>query len=260
MSLSPTIDALITSVIPGLFCDTRELVNYGQINGLSETIAQTTQLMQVSSVSKLAGQINLIIQFMKAADPKRIAIKSSWFARFTGANLERRVRFEVAKVSLDELIEQAGVTSKTVSEAITAMDSLINQNREQTEELRTYIEAGKQYLQANPQDQASQQAEHLSFENPHERFARRLSNLSALLASHEMSVIQLRLVRAQAIDLLDRFVETTTVLIPVWQQHKVALSSATTLDPAMVAAATKAHDALQLSLANSVASFNRKSI
>jgi len=62
----------------------------------------------------------------------------------------------------------------------------------------------------------------------------------------------MKLSRAQAVDLLDRFQETVTVLVPVWRQHALALLTTKHMSPAMIAAASKAHQDLLASLADSL--------
>jgi RecA/RadA recombinase len=67
-----------------------------------------------------------------------------------------------------------------------------------------------------------------------------------------MSVTQMMLTRAQAVDMLDRFTETSSVLVPVWRQHTLALISTKSMSPSMVAEASKAHQALMRSLSQSL--------
>jgi hypothetical protein len=62
----------------------------------------------------------------------------------------------------------------------------------------------------------------------------------------------MKLTRAQALDMLDRFGETSSVLVPVWRQHTLALITTTNMSPAMVEEATKAHRALMRSLSSSL--------
>jgi len=67
-----------------------------------------------------------------------------------------------------------------------------------------------------------------------------------------MSLLQMKLTKAQALDMQDRFNETISVLVPVWRQHTLALITNGKMSPAMVAEATKAHSALMKSLADSL--------
>jgi plasmid stabilization system protein ParE len=238
------------------FSDTAKISKYGDMQGMSETIAKTTSLMEQSPVSQLAGRIKQIISYLSDADPQAIQVKATWWGKLTGSALENRLRFEVARESLEETLADASKWSDKTEKAIELIDRLLSQNEAETAALKLHIEAGKTYLQENPESGKPVEGA-MSFENPRDRFIRRLQNLSALLASHEMSVLQLRLVRGQALDLLDRFVETTTVLVPVWRQHSLAIASSTNLDPKMVAAATAAHNALQKSLASSLISLDK---
>jgi hypothetical protein len=62
----------------------------------------------------------------------------------------------------------------------------------------------------------------------------------------------MRLTKAQAIDMLDRFEETSRVLVPVWRQHALALTSSTAVSAAQAAEAIKAHEVLTQSFAKSM--------
>lgn len=42
-------------------------------------------------------------------------------------------------------------------------------------------------------------------------------------------------------DMLDRFTETSSVLVPVWRQHTLALITTKSMSPSMVAEASKEH-------------------
>jgi len=41
--------------------------------------------------------------------------------------------------------------------------------------------------------------------------------MATLLASNEMGIIQMRMTRAQAVDMLDRYNEAVKVMVPVWR-------------------------------------------
>jgi hypothetical protein len=88
--------------------------------------------------------------------------------------------------------------------------------------------------------------------NPRARFSRRLANLATLQHSHDLSIMHMKIVQANAIDILDRFKETEKIMVPVWQEHTLALLTAKHMNPEMIAQATQAHTALMTSLNKSI--------
>jgi uncharacterized protein YaaN involved in tellurite resistance len=230
-----------------LFTDSEAIGRYGRSAIGQDAMAEFSNLMEGSPVSRLASSLAEIIAKLSDADPKKITEKPSWFARIRGSALEAKVRYHVARDDLEKTLEEAEGAAQGVRDAVAALNRLMEVHKAEAEHLQSYINAGRDYLDQNP-DAGKPDASELTFDNPRERFARRLANLATLLASHEMSLTQMKLTRAQAVDLLDRFEETSRVLIPVWRQHTLALATTKHMSQEMLAEATKAHDALMNSL------------
>jgi len=237
--------------LPKVFSDTSLISSYGSAGAGNKALTAYSDLMEGSPVTKLAEKIGEIVTKLADADPQRLAKKPTWVERFTGKTVETHVRYQVARKQLDELLVQAEGIAQRVRDTLTALEALLANHREEVERLTAHIQAGRDYLNENP-DAGKPAQGSLEFDNPRERFARKLANLATLLASHEMSVTQMKLTRAQAVDMLDRFNETGSVLVPVWRQHTLALLTSKSMNPAMVAEATKAHQALMRSLAQSM--------
>lgn len=64
--------------------------------------------------------------------------------------------------------------------------------------------------------------------------------------------MQMKLARAQAVDMLDRFTETVSVLVPVWRQNTLALITTKNMSPELIASATRAHQELMRNLSSSL--------
>ena len=103
-------------------------------------------------------------------------------------------------------------------DTLKVVDQTLSTHEAETARLDYLIRAGHEYLDENPAAGVAA-ARQMEFDKPRERFARKLANLATLRASHAMSAMQMKLTRAQAVDMLDRFSETTSVLVPVWRQH-----------------------------------------
>ena len=153
------------------------------------------------------------------------------------------------------MLKNTASIAEGVYDTLTAIDKLITQHHQEVATLGVHIQAAREYLSELPPKPATSASENdvTQFDRPKERFARKVANLAALEASHQMSLMQLKLTQAQAIDMLDRFNETTRVLVPVWRQHTMVLLSSSKMSPEMMAQANTAHEALMKSLSTSLA-------
>ncbi len=253
-----TVDRLKSEVLPALFRDPEALGEYGAGESSADALHELSSLIESNVVAVLAGKIGEVVAKLADANPQQIARQPSWFDRLLGREVERQVRYQLARKALDELLNEAEDLAERVYEAVDALDDLLVTHRAEVGHLRACIRAGREFLDENPHV-GLPVADALAFDRPRERFARKLANLVTLLSSHEMSVTQMQLTRAQAVDMLDRFHETSRVLVPVWRQHTLALAAARNMDPAMVAEATKAHHALMRSLSQSLEGFDNQS-
>lgn len=254
------VERLKATVLPDLFRDPATIGEYGRLGvdaggSPRDALSQLSDLMEGSPVSRLAGQIGDLVAKLTDADPQKIAKPASWLQRLTGQSVEVHVRYQVARKELDDLLAAAEGAAQGVRDAVTAIDRLLDLHRTEADQLEGYILAGQEFLAENP-SAGYPAAGGMQFDNPRERFARKLANLATLLASHQMSVTQMQLTKAQALDMLDRFEETARVLVPVWRQHTLALTTTKNMSPGMVTEATRAHDALLKSLAKSMEGLN----
>ena len=239
---------LKSRVLPALFLNPSELGQYGRTSGSAKSMAELGDLLENSPLSRLASSIAAIVGGLTDADPKKLAKKPTWLERVTGQSVETHVRYHAARKHLDTLLEEARAAAQAVHDAVGAIDRLMSTHETEASDLQAYIQAGQEYLAENP-DAGKAATGEIEFGNARERFARKLANLSTLLASHQLSVTQMKLTKGNALDMLDRFEETERVLVPVWRQHSLTLATSKNMNAAMVAEATKAHEALVKSLA-----------
>ncbi|MDR8092959.1 toxic anion resistance protein [Burkholderia gladioli] len=246
-----SVEELKTTVLPALFASTGDLSSYGAASSGADSLTKISDLMESGAVSALAAKIQEIVAKLADADPRRIAKPATWFERITGMQVERRVRYEFARRDLDDLLSESEVHAQRVRDTVHALDQMIQGHAVETSNLKAYIQAGREYLDENPEAGAIQSGA-VEFERTRDRFARKLANLATLLTSLEMSAAQMKLARAQAVDMLDRFSETATILVPIWRRHTLALIQTKHMSPAMVAEAANAHQALIRSLTKSL--------
>lgn len=242
-------------LIPRLFEQPSLISSYGTNSEQSNSLNEFSQLMEQGSVGKLSMEIESIIHMLGHADPQKIARPTAGFGKWLddlmGKSIENKVLYEQARNSLDAMINNAQVIAKSVEQMLISIEHLIAQHRTEVDQLSKYIQAGREFLAEHPQATPDEVGV-TQFDRPYERFARKLTNLATLEASHKMSLMQLKLTQAQAIDMLDRFTETTQVLIPVWRQHTLGLITHSSMSPEMMAQANAAHEALMKSLTNSL--------
>nr|WP_083747150.1 hypothetical protein [Burkholderia sp. M701] len=225
--------------------------SWGSVSDGADAIDEVSGAIEGSPVSRLSAKLAEIVESMRTADPRILAKKPNWLSRKLGFAVEARVKYKVARKSIDEDIQEATAFEGDVRDALEKMSSMLASHRERSNTIRFHLAAGHLYLSRNPDAGRPDQAE-MIFEDNRARFSRRLANLATLLTSHGMTEVQLRLGRSSGFDMLDRFVQLTQVLVPVWRQHTLSLISATHEDPELVAAASRAHDALMAGLASSV--------
>ncbi|EGE2353544.1 protein KlaA [Escherichia coli] len=247
----PSVDELKKTVLPGLFLDARAISHYGDSAVSSGAMDRYSSMMEKNAVTELARTLSGIVSALVQADPQRIDSKPSWLSRFTGKHLETQVRYQQACQEVELLVNRGEYWLSHVSETLQALDDLLAIYQSEIRHLNTFIQAGREYLEDSSAE-TMPEANSIVFDNSRERLARKIVNLATLLSSHEMTEIQLKMTQAQCIDMMDRFNETTKVLVQVWRQHTLSLNTTKNIDPSIVKQATGAHEALLSSLHKSL--------
>ena len=242
------LEPLLKDTIPALFADPRLIADYGDEGGLSGVVASPVQgLGEKTPVAALSDKLARMVDCMRDADPRALAAKPSWLERLTGRALEREVLHQVASQTIESLMADAEGASQAVGEQVRDLDRLLAEQEVRIRRLEVLIHAGRSYLTSNPAAGVPPEGA-LEFDQPRQRFERRLANLATVQAAGEITLHQLRLTRAQSLELLDRFSETVRVLVPLWRQGQRSVAGAH-VESTQVETATKAHQALKKSLA-----------
>ncbi|KAB2912569.1 MAG: hypothetical protein F9K30_20585, partial [Dechloromonas sp.] len=190
------------------------ITNFCNVSSASAGIEALSAAMEQAPTSLLAGKIAEIVAKLGEADPRNVAEKPGWIARVTGSALEGKVRYQVSRKAVDTLIEEAERLSEHVVSLVGKLEEMMAAHAKESRQLELKMIAGKLFLERNPQAGMPPEGE-IAFDNPRERFARRLASMAALFSSNEMSLTQMKLTRAQAIDMVERFHEISSVLVPV---------------------------------------------
>lgn len=242
--------------IPGLLLNAGAISQYGDSALSSKAMDKYSNLLEKDAVTALSGALSRIVSALADADPRSISNNPSWFSRFTGKHLEKRVRYQHARERVEVLINEGNGYLTHVEETLVALEELLETYVSEIRRLKVYIQAGQEYLSDSTEEKENEDLS-LFFDKPRERFARRLANLATLLASHEMATMQMEITRGSCIDISDRFNETVRVLVPVWRQHTLSLLTVNNIDPSIVKKANQAHEALLKSLRQNLEGFQK---
>ncbi|EIE4519385.1 toxic anion resistance protein [Escherichia coli] len=240
--------------IPGLLLNAGAISHYGDSAISSKAMDKYSNLLEKDAVSALSGALSRIVSALAEADPRSISSNPSWFSRFTGKHLEKRVRYQHAREKVETLINEGNGYLTYVDETLLALEELLETYVSEIRRLKLYIQAGQEFLRYSTEEKNNEELGFL-LDKPRERFARRLANLTTLLASHEMATMQMEITRGSCIDIADRFNETIKVLVPVWRQHTLSLLTVNNTDPTIVKKANQAHEALLKSLRQNLEGF-----
>lgn len=194
-----SIDVIKTQEIPALFRDNVRIAEFGGGGNGGALLQKSAEVMEAGSVNALADGIRQIVAALADADPNKVTKRASWLDKLLGREIERNVRYQVAKKNLDKLLSQTESVAQQVRTTLQGLDAIVGAHEEERARLQVYIDAGKQFLQENPHAGLETGSE-LQFDKPRERFQRKLANLVTLLASHEMTATQMRLSRSVAMD------------------------------------------------------------
>ena len=236
-----TVEQLKRDVLPTLFAGRTDIGRYGPADLAS---ASAEPAWQDGSANALAQALAELVSRLSEHDPNALLQRAGWWERFTGADIEDRLRRRIAMGSNGDVLARIEREAIAVRASVDRLDAQLHEHDVQGVRLQVYIDAGVQELPATV-DSADDAP---VLDRPVERLQRRVANLTALLASHSMSRMQVQLARSNAIDLLDRYSETVQILLPIWRQTIQALHNSDNASPQMIASAAQAQDQLKQAL------------
>lgn len=171
------------------------------------------EMLKSSPVSEASKMTSEIVANMKALDGKNILQEQKWFHKFTGADLEAKLKFEIGIKTISNNVSKLREIAMQISHLgrkllIVAKD--INENQPKIAKI---INLAKTSLNKD----------HNCDPFLRERFERMLGNLMAYEASN---MIMLENAKASLKNLKmwqDRILEITNVLFPVWQNSALGI-------------------------------------
>ncbi|MBV1688184.1 hypothetical protein KRR38_10990 [Novosphingobium sp. G106] len=177
-----------------------------------------------------------VVTALQRLDPERVARKQSWFHRFTGADLEARLEFEVSIATIGNEMRKLTMAAQDADRARQLM-------RLETAKLEDAHPRNEALILAT-RELLSRGAEKADTS----RLERRLGNLEALHASNQLGRAQMMLSVDHLSDLLDRYRDIEQLLFPVWQQHALSVAQSA-VTPAELTEQVSALELAQSSLA-----------
>ncbi|MCW7541256.1 protein KlaA [Aquabacterium sp. A7-Y] len=244
-------------LLPKVFANPSLIGEFGSVATDEDSLASVFTLMEQSPVIALGVKLAEIGAVLRGADPRRITRKAAWLKRMFALDDEVRAGYEAAGRRLEPLLQEAERAADRVRGTVRILEQAVASTEARLRSVQAHHLAAVDYLSEHP-EAGVPGAGAFEYDRPRDRLQRRLLHLKTLEATLALSLPQLQLARAQAIEQLDRFGQFSSVLLPVWQQHVVSLMAAQHADREVVAAATKAHEAVMRSLAGSAKTMARR--
>lgn len=107
--------------MPALFASPATIGEYGAGIDGADSLNELSNLMEHGAVAALADKISQIVAKLADADPRKIAEKPTWFEKMLGREVERQVRYQVARKTLDQLLDEAEGVAQRVRDTLRAL-------------------------------------------------------------------------------------------------------------------------------------------
>lgn len=195
-----------------------------------------SNLLNSAPARDIRTSANDLIAMLEEVDLQKMLRKQGLVGRFTGADVEARLEFELASHRVADLFRQltrAAQAGRRIREILdkTRLELIDEQGR-----LALVISDARLLLSQSVGSDLSLIA----------RFERRLANIMALEAANTLTIQQIELSASVLASLLDRFTDIETLLLPLWQRNALAIihGEAITSRSSVVTAFLDAHSNL----------------
>lgn len=171
------------------------------------------QLLSVADATVMQKAIQGALVLLRKLDVDALLKRQGFLARLTGADIEARLRLEVAAQQVAACFEQMERAALRARQLVAAMAAERHAMAQDMDPLCEIITEGHRLLSGAAGAEPKLRA----------RFERRLANLTALEAANRLAIEQFRLSETGLMAMLDRYTDMATVVIPLWRQHLFAL-------------------------------------
>lgn len=176
------VELITEKTIPALMLNPMLIGEYGKFQADKARDGVIDRLLGVSPSTGLSESIRSVVLCLVDADPKTVSHKPGFWSKFTGSADAGRVRFEVAKGSIETLLANATKEADRVRTIVASIDGLIQQLLEETVFIELHVQAAHQFMASGGrgEDATRQAANGYELETVKERFSRRVLSLQAL--------------------------------------------------------------------------------
>ena len=175
-----------------------------------------TDLLTATPAKDMRLKMEQTIGLLEAVDHTEFLKKQSWYARFTGADVEARLRFELSSQDVVTKVTELRLAAENGRRIYRLLESAKSELLLEQTRLETVIADAKALLQ---RDEGAD-------EFVRARYERRLANIVAINVSNVSTIEQIELSKAILKTLIDRFTDVDTTLFPLWQRNVLALAQA----------------------------------
>ncbi|WNL48354.1 hypothetical protein RKE25_22745 (plasmid) [Dyella sp. BiH032] len=176
----------------------------------NEMIKAANEEMAAAPTSALSDALERLMDGVKAADPRPLQDKPSFWARFTGAYLQRRVEYARSREALPNLATEASDACERVRHLKNVLEGTIAETEQERLRQTVLMEEGRRATASIPSHER-------------DRHLRRLANLDTYILSLGLTVEQMRLAIANSDHLIARFEEARGTLLPLFDHHTFAV-------------------------------------
>ena len=170
-------------------------------------------LLEGTPARSLSESIANLVRSLQKLDVDRVNRRFTWLERFTGADLEARIAFDIAARHLSIEMAEVAASAERARAVLSALHGDQPRLAAATIAYATLLAATLAFLEA-----------HSGEAGDVDRLRRRAANLQALQASSQMSETQIELAIDGLTGLLDRYADVEQLLLPVWQQHALTIA------------------------------------
>lgn len=185
-----------------------------------EEAAKTTSfdadLLQTRPAQDMRAKILEINGLLQGTDHQKFMRNQGWIARFTGADVEARLRFELASQMVAQKLEELRRTAQNGHRILDLLCKAEVEIMAEQTRFETVI-ANAQHLLAGAVD---------ADEFLRSRFERRVSNIMSVSVANVLTLEQISLAKNVLTTLIDRVIDVDTTLFPLWQRTVLALAHA----------------------------------
>ena len=180
------------------------------------------RLLETTPARDLSDCISGLVSSLRALDVKAVVERKSWWRQFTGADLEARLKFDLACKTLRGACEEGRARAKAARDAGSLLWRTARRTEADQQRLAVVVREARAALNAPGAREAPPEIR--------ARFERRIANLMTLEAANALVLKQIELSISTLRGLLDRFMEVERLLLPLWQRTSLAAAQAISPD------------------------------